>query len=116
MGMKGEDEMGAWYDSGLDESHPLIRSRTKIDLPLPDPDVLYCIVKIDNYPLLGYAYLTVVDEKGERVLFYNYSTVPGSGRFVEDTAPLVPLHCTKIKDYLVTFHHHETCPCGWNKQ
>ncbi len=33
---------------------------TKIDLPRPNPQVLYCIRKIENRPELGYCYLTVL--------------------------------------------------------
>jgi hypothetical protein len=50
---------------------------SKVDLPMPNPHVLYCIRKIVNYPELGYCYLTAhVDRAGapyETILFYTYA-------------------------------------------
>ncbi len=81
----------------------------KIDSP--QPCVLYCIKKIRNYPELGYAYLTTVNSRGERVLLYDYRTVAGYGEFIQSMVALVPLHCVKIKDALLTFHREQACPC-----
>jgi len=101
--------------------NPMVQSfHSKIDMPTPNPCALYCIRKIENRPELGYCYLTVlVDKDGskepfETVLFYTYAPVQGYSRFIEDIKGLVPLHCSRIKDYLVTFHRTETCPCGKN--
>ena len=97
---------------------------SKVDLPTPNPHVLYCIRKIVNYPELGYCYLTVhVDRAGvpyETILFYTYAPVNGEytySKFIEDIKELAPLHCTRIKDYLLTFEEDKECPCGWvNKE
>lgn len=112
---------GATYDSGLEDNDPILTFHSKIDLPTPNPCILYCIKKIENRPELSYCYLTVlVDRAGEpyeQILFYTYAPVQGHNysRFIEDIKALVPLHCSCIKDYLVTFHKTETCPCGWTK-
>ncbi len=100
--------------------NPMIQTwHSKIDLPTPNPMVLYCVRKIENYPELGYAYLTVlVDRSGEQyqtVLFYNYAPMQNYSRFVEDIRGLVPLHCTNISDYSITFHKEKECPCGWKQ-
>jgi hypothetical protein len=101
---------------------PTIRSwHSKIDLPTPNPCALYCIRKIENRPELGYCYLTVLVEREgipesepyETTLFYTYAPIQGYSRFIEDIKGLVPLHCARIKDYLVTFHRTEVCSCGW---
>ena len=98
---------------------PTVQSwHSKVDLPAPNPHVLYCIKKITNYPELGYCYLeAIVDRAGapyETVLFYHYASVEEEyGKFIEDIKGLVPLHCTSIKDYLVSFHQDKACPCGW---
>ena len=97
---------------------PTVQSwHSKIDMPTPNPHVLYCIREIKNFPELGYCYVTVlVDRAGEpyeQILFYNYVPIQGYSRFVEDIKNFVPLHCSCIKDYLVTFHRTEKCPCGW---
>jgi hypothetical protein len=97
---------------------------SKVDLPTPNPHMLYCIRKIVNYPELGYCYLTVhVDRAGapyETILFYTYAPVNGEytySKFIEDIKELAPLHCTRIKDYLLTFEKDKECPCGWvNKE
>ena len=113
---------GAAYDSGLEDNilkfDPTIQSwHSKVDLPTPNPSVLYCIRKIENRPELGYCYLTaLVERRGEpceTILFYNYVLIQGYGGFIEDIKNLVPLHCSRIKDHLVTFHKREQCPCGW---
>lgn len=95
--------------------NPMVQSwNTKIDLPTPDPCALYCIRKIENRPELGYCYLTVFvgGEPREQILFYTYAPVQGYGRFIEDIKSLVPLHSSRIRDYLVTFDKHEKCLCG----
>lgn len=39
---------------------------SKIDLPTPNPCVMYCIREIKNFPELGYCYLSaLVDRAGE---------------------------------------------------
>ena len=101
--------------------NPMVQTwHSKIDLPTPNPHVLYCIKKITNYPELGYCYLEViVDRAGapyKTILFYHYAFVEQYGKFIEDIKDLVPLHCTSIKDYLVTFHQDKECPCGWRNQ
>ncbi len=97
---------------------PTVQSwHSKIDLPTPNPRILYCIRKIENRPELGYCYVTaLVDKEGEpfeTVLFFTYAPIQGYSRFIEDIKGLVPLHCSRIIDYLVTFHKTEPCPCGW---
>ena len=105
---------------------PTVQSwHSKIDMPTPNPHVLYCIREIKNFPGLGYCYVTVLVASGggggprrdgepyEQILFYNYVPIQGYSRFVGDIKNLVPLHCSCIKDYLVTFHRTEKCPCGW---
>ena len=52
-------------------------------------------------------------EPYEITLFYTYAPVQGYARFIEDIKDLCPLHCSRIKDYLVTFHKEEECPCGY---
>ncbi len=96
---------------------------SKIDLPTPDPLVLYCVKKITNRPELGYCYLdALVDRAGEpyeTILFYTYAPVNGEyaySRFIEDIKALCPLHSTRIKDYLLTFEKDKECPCGWKQQ
>ena len=117
---------GVTFDSGLDDSDPILSwHSSKIDLPIPNPCVLYCIKKIENRPELNYCYLTVLVDRAkvpgtgepyETILFYTYAPVQGHNysRFIEDIKALVPLHCSRIKDYLVTFHKDQVCPCGWN--
>ncbi len=61
---------------------PTVQSwHSKIDLPTPNPHVLYCIRKIENRPELGYCYVTVlVDRAGEpheQILFFTYAPNPG---------------------------------------
>ena len=111
---------------------------TKIDLPRPNPHVLYCIRKIENRPELGYCYLTVFVAPGvwgrgwpsesrgprrdgepyETILFYTYAPVNSGysyGSFIEDMKGLCPLHFARIKDYLLTFEKESACPRGWNE-
>jgi len=97
---------------------------SKVDLPTPNPHMFYCIRRIVNYPELGYCYLTVhVDRAGvpyETILFYTYAPVNGEytySKFIEDIKELAPLHCTGIKDYLLTLEKDKECLCGWvNKE
>ena len=46
---------------------PTVQSwHSKIDMPTPNPYVLYCIREIKNFPELGYCYVTVlVDRAGD---------------------------------------------------
>lgn len=99
--------------------NPMVQTwHSKIDLPTPNPHVLYCIRKIENYPDRGYAYLTVFVARAgapyETVLFYSYASVEHYGKFIEDIKAFCPLHGTRIKDYLFTFDKDKDCPCGWN--
>jgi hypothetical protein len=96
---------------------------TKIDLPRPNPHVLYCIRKIENRPELGYCYLTVLVERGgepyDTILFYTYAPVNSGysySRFIEDRKGLCPLHSARIKDYLMTFEKERACPCGYSEK
>ncbi len=84
---------------------------TKIDLPRPNPHVLYCI------------YLTVLVERGgepyDTILFYTYAPVNSGysySRFIEDRKRLCPLHSARIKDYLMTFEKERACPCGYSEK
>ncbi len=84
---------------------------SKLDLPVPDPDTLYCVRKIENFA--GYAYLTVFDADGERVLFYHYAN-PAYSSFIADLSNLTPLHRVVIRDRLISFARSEPCPCGYH--
>ena len=104
---------------------------TKIDLPRPNPHVLYCIRKIENRPELGYCYLTVLVAPGDgggprrdgepydTILFYTYAPVNSDysySRFIEDRKGLCPLHSARIKDYLMAFEKERACPCGYSEK
>ncbi len=81
-------------------------------MPVPLPEKLYCVREVRNYPIESFAYITVIDgsTSEERVLFFRY---PDGNyyQFIEDIKDLVPLHCTRIHDGLLTFHRSEQCPC-----
>ena len=98
--------------------NPMLQSwHSKIDLPTPNPMILYCIRKIENFPEREYCYMTVlVDRAGspyQTVLFFNYQGIENYGRPIEDLKKLVPLHFSEISDdLLVTFNKATECPCG----
>jgi hypothetical protein len=83
-------------------------------LPVPMPGELYCIRELRNYPIESFAYITVIDgnTSEERVLFFRY---PGGNYYqlIEDIKDLVPLHCARMYNGLVTFHRSEQCPCTY---
>ena len=94
-------------------------SRSKIDLPVPSTDELYCVREVLNFASGGYAYLRVNDSRSERTLFYYYAMLSDNGSygsFMDDLAALVPLHFTRIRDGLVTFERDKTCVCGEHKR
>ncbi len=74
-------------------------------------------IDIRNFSHIGYAYLTVViDRDGapyQKILFLNYTATKRYGSFLEDIKRLLPLHCTHIKNGLMTFHKDKVCPCGY---
>src|SRR5205085_323450 len=50
-----------------------------------------------------------------RTLFYYYAHLNDSGAysaFLDDIKELCPLHCTRIRDGLLTFESDKTCSCG----
>ena len=102
--------------------NPMVQSfQSKIDLPTPNPTLMYCIKKIENFPELGYCYLTVLVERAgepyQTILFYTYASSNAGyrySRFIEGIKTLVPLHSTRIKeDCLIVFECDKKCPCGW---
>ena len=102
-----------------EQFNPMVQSwHSKIDLPTPNPQVLYCVRKIDNYGDLGYCYFEVLVDRGgepyQTVLFHNYADMPMLGWFIQDIKALVPLHCTLIReDHLIVFERDKPCPCGY---
>src|SRR5258708_6365277 len=83
--------------------------------------LMYCNKKIENFPELGYCYLTVLVERAgepyQTILFYTYASSNAGyrySRFIEGIKTLVPLHSTRIKeDCLIVFECDKKCPCGW---
>ena len=65
---------------------------TKIDLPRPNPHVLYCIRKIENRPELGYCYLTV--------LAYTFSALPGFFNRIKATRAITNDRATPIANVI----------------
>ena len=86
---------------------------SKLELPTPDPDMIYHVKKIENFQ--DYAYLTVIDAAGERVLFFHYAN-RAYAPFLSDMAQLVPLHYVVIRNRLLSFARGEPCPCGISNQ
>ncbi len=87
---------------------------SKLDLPVPQENVLYCVREIVNYPGLSYAYLTVLIEgsKNEIVLFYRYPAISSYWGFMDAVKEVVPLHNAQFRDRLLTFKRGNNCPCG----
>ena len=94
-------------------------SRRKIELPIPRQDELYCVEEILNFASGGYAYLTVIDSRGKRTLFYYYAMLSDNGSygtFMDDLVTRCPLHCVRIKEGLVTFERDKACSCGHTRK
>lgn len=87
---------------------------SKLDLPTPQENVVYCIRRILNYPGLSYAYVTVLIEgsRDEIVLFYRYPAISSYWEFMDTVKDIVPLHNAQFRDRLLTFKREENCLCG----
>jgi hypothetical protein len=102
------------YDPGA--FNPMVQSfQSKIDLPTPNPTLMYCIKKIENFPELGYCYLTVLVERAgepyQTILFYTYVSSNADyrySRFIEGIKTLVPLHSTRIKEDCLIVDGHKS--------